>query len=154
MKVSAGILVYKFVAGRAFFLLAHPGGPYYQKKEEGVWTIPKGLAEEGEDYLKTAIREFEEETGLTLLTNGIEALPVVRYKNGKWLYSYAVEADLGDLSAFKSNTFETEWPPKSGMKMVFPEIDRIAYFDAATAVLMIHPVQKELIEYIQQKKHP
>lgn len=146
MPVSAGILVVSGSGPMRRFLLAHPGGPFYKNKDEGAWTIPKGLAEENEDLLQTAIREFEEETGIPLPPEAIyHLLSVVRYKNRKLLHSWAVILPELDLTGFSSNTVSLEWPPRSGQQATFPEIDRIAYFDLDTACRKVHPVQLPLI---------
>lgn len=128
-QVSAGILVYRRRAGLEV-LLAHPGGPFWSKKDDGAWTIPKGLVESG-DLLLCARREFTEETGLAI-DGPFTPLGPVRQKNGKTVHAFACEADL-DLSACTSNDFELEWPPRSGQWRSFPEIDRVAYFDLPTA---------------------
>src|SRR6266704_6612375 len=106
---SAGLLVYRWVDGEPEVLLAHPGGPFWAKKDDGAWTIPKGVVETG-DLLVCARREFAEETGLEAAGPFI-ALAPVKQKSGKTVHAFAVEADL-DLSGFASNAFEIEWPPK------------------------------------------
>ena len=123
-EISAGILAFRRKPALEV-LLAHPGGPFWAKKDDGVWTIPKGLVEPGDDLVATARREFTEETNWT--ANGeLFALTPVNQKSGKLVHAFAIEADF-DLGAFASNTFEIEWPPKSGRRQNFPEIDRIAY---------------------------
>lgn len=150
MPVSAGILVFSMANKDIRFLLAHPGGPYYNNKDLGSWGIPKGLAEEGEtDLLKTAQREFWEETHLTLCSTDFIPLPVVKYKNGKTLHSWAVREDFLDTSLFVSNTFETEWPRKSGITEAYPEIDQLNFFYHEEACIKIHPVQLPLIQYLK-----
>jgi predicted NUDIX family NTP pyrophosphohydrolase len=134
--------------GQFYFLLAHPGGPFYKKKDEGAWGIPKGLIEKGEDPLTTARREFREETNLELEEGNFVELPVVRYKNGKTLYSWALEVKDLSLDHFKSNTFEMEWPPKSSTYVSFDEIDQLIFFELTEAQLKIHPVQLPLLEWI------
>jgi len=128
-EFSAGILAFRRKDGLEL-LLAHPGGPYWRSKDDGVWSIPKGVVESG-DLLTCARREFNEETGLTASGPFIPLAPI-RQKGGKVVHAFAVEADF-DLRTFTSSTFEMEWPPHSGKRQRFPEIDRIAYFDAATA---------------------
>src|SRR5262245_40737129 len=123
-EVSAGLLVYRR-PDRVEVLLAHPGGPFWAKKDDGAWTIPKGLVEPGADLLATAHREFTEETGLTVEAPCV-ALEPMRQKSGKMVHAFACEADL-DLARFSSNEFEVEWPPRSGRRRRFPEIDRIGY---------------------------
>ena len=116
-EISAGILAFRRVNGLEV-LLAHPGGPFWAKKDDGVWTVPKGLVEPGDDLLTTARREFAEETNL-IADGAVIALNPVKQKSGKVVHAFAVEADL-DLAAFTSNVFEIEWPPKSGRQPAFP----------------------------------
>ena len=124
-------------------LLAHPGGPFWAKKDDGVWTIPKGLVEPGDDLVATARREFNEETNLTA-EGELFALTPVNQKSGKLVHAFAVEVDF-ELGAFSSNTFEIEWPPKSGKRQSFPEIDRIAYFALPAAKIKIIAYQLPLL---------
>jgi len=141
-EISAGILAFRRKPALEV-LLAHPGGPFWAKKDDGVWTIPKGLIDPGEDLAAAAQREFTEETNLT--TEGeLTALAPVNQKSGKVVHAFAVEADL-QLSAFASNTFEIEWPPKSGKRRSFPEIDRIAYFALPAARTKIIAYQLPLL---------
>jgi predicted NUDIX family NTP pyrophosphohydrolase len=142
-EISAGILAFRRVNGLEV-LLAHPGGPFWAKKEDGVWTVPKGLVEPGDDLLTTARREFAEETNL-IADGAVIALNPVKQKSGKVVHAFAVEADL-DLAAFTSNLFEIEWPPKSGRRQRFPEIDRIAYFAMPIAEVKILAYQRPLLE--------
>ncbi len=149
--VSAGLLVYRRSASGLEFLLAHPGGPFWKNKDDQAWSIPKGLVDDGEDLRAAASREFEEETGRSIDDPGI-ALAPCRTPARKTIHAWLVEADL-DLTTFRSNTFEIEWPPKSGKHASFPEIDRAAYFDAATALVKIHRGQRPiLIDAIQRLK--
>jgi predicted NUDIX family NTP pyrophosphohydrolase len=134
-EISAGILAFRRKPALEV-LLAHPGGPFWAKKDDGVWTIPKGLVEPGEDLVAAARREFNEETNLTA-DGALIALAPVNQKSGKHVHAFAIEADF-ELAAFASNAFEMEWPPKSGKLQNFPETDRIAYFalpDAKTKVI-------------------
>ena len=146
-EVSAGLLVYRRTHGLEI-LLAHPGGPFWVKKDDGVWTIPKGLVESG-DLLACARREFTEETGLTVEGPFVPLAPV-RQKSGKIVHAFAVEADL-DLTDSRSNLFEMEWPPRSGRVRSFPEIDRVAYFDVETATRKILAYQLPFIREIAEK---
>ncbi|MEO6733877.1 MAG: NUDIX domain-containing protein [Ferruginibacter sp.] len=125
-KKSAGILLYRFDNKLAEVLLVHPGGPFWAKKDLGVWSIPKGEFDEREKPLNAAIREVEEETGIKLTGDFIELVPV-KQKSGKVIYAWALEGDI-DPATIISNTFEIEWPPKSGKKKVFPEVDKAAWF--------------------------
>jgi len=140
--VSTGILAFRRSRGLEV-LLAHPGGPYWRGRDEGAWSIPKG-AVESDDLLACAKREFNEETGLHAAGDFI-ALTPQRQKSGKMVHAFALEADF-DLSGFVSNTFEMEWPPRSGKKQKFPEIDRVAYFTVRVARRKILPGQRPFID--------
>jgi predicted NUDIX family NTP pyrophosphohydrolase len=140
--ISAGLLAFRRRA-EIEVLLAHPGGPFWAKKDDGVWTIPKGLAEPGADPLATARREFTEETGF-VAAGELTYLTPVKQKSGKVVHAWAFEADF-DLRKFTSNTFEIEWPPKSGKRKSFPEIDRVAYFALPLALTKILPYQQPLL---------
>jgi predicted NUDIX family NTP pyrophosphohydrolase len=141
-QISAGILAFRRKPALEV-LLAHPGGPFWAKKDDGVWTIPKGLVEPGEDLVAAARRELNEETNLTA-QGELLALTPVNQKSGKLVHAFAVEADF-ELGAFSSNTFEIEWPPKSGKRQNFPEIDRIAYFALPAAKIKIIAYQLPLL---------
>ena len=141
-EISAGILAFRRKPALEV-LLAHPGGPFWAKKDDGVWTIPKGLVEPGEDLVAAARREFNEETNLTA-EGELYALTPVNQKSGKLVHAFAVEADF-ELGAFSSNAFEIEWPPKSGKRQNFPEIDRIAYFALPAAKIKIIAYQLPLL---------
>jgi len=141
-EISAGILAFRRKTTLEV-LLAHPGGPFWAKEDDGAWTIPKGLLEPGDDLIAAARREFTEETNLAAKGELI-ALTPVNQKSGKAVHAFAVEADF-ELGAFASNTFEIEWPPKSGRRQSFPEIDRIAYFALPTAKTKIIAYQLPLL---------
>ena len=141
-EISAGILAFRRKGGFEV-LLAHPGGPFWAKKDDGVWTIPKGLIDPGEDFAAAARREFTEETNLTA-DGELIALKPVNQKSGKVVHAFAIEADF-ELAAFASNTFEIEWPPKSGKRQSFPEVDRIAYFTLPAAKTKIIAYQLPLL---------
>src|ERR1700679_1046620 len=113
-KQSAGILLYRFVNHEPEFLLVHPGGPFWTKKDAGAWSIPKGEFTEEEDALVAARREFKEETSMDIWGNFIPLEPV-KQKSGKIIYAWAIEGDM-DTNKIVSNTFEMEWPPRSGKK--------------------------------------
>ncbi len=147
-EISAGLLAFRR-RNELEVLLAHPGGPFWAKKDDGAWTIPKGVAEPGADLLNTARREFKEETNLTA-TENLTPLTPVKQRSGKAVHVWAFEADL-DLAAFASNTFELEWPPKSGRKQKFPEIDRIAYFTLPIAMVKIIAYQQPLLRELEQR---
>lgn len=147
-EISAGLLAFR--RGAALdVLLAHPGGPFWRKKDDAAWTIPKGLAEPGADLLATAQREFAEETNLSP-SGKFFALTPVRQKSGKVVHAWAFEADL-DLTRFVSNTFEIEWPPRSGRRQSFPEIDRIAYFALPIAMVKILAYQQPLLRELAER---
>jgi len=141
-EISAGIIAYRRKP-RFEILLAHPGGPYWQNKDDGAWSIPKGNVE-SDDLLACAKREFNEETGL-VAKGPFDQLTPLKQKSGKVIHAFAVEADF-DLSTFSSNEFEMEWPPRSGKQRSFPEIDRVAYFSLTTARRKILTGQRPFIE--------
>ena len=147
-KQSAGILVYRFVKQKPEVFLVHPGGPFWKNKDAAAWSIPKGEFEDDEPAIKAAQREFEEETGIKLTGKFVELQPV-KQKSGKTVYAWALEADI-DPSIIKSNLFEMEWPPKSGKKASFPEIDSAAWFDIATGKEKINAYQVPLLEYLEK----
>jgi predicted NUDIX family NTP pyrophosphohydrolase len=146
-NISSGILMYRVRDGELEFLLAHPGGPFWQNKDEGAWTIPKGEVSEGEDPLAAARREFEEETGLRPEGEFIGLSPI-RQKSGKRVHAWAVEGDC-DPAAIRSNTFTLEWPPRSGRQQEFPEIDRAEFFLLGEARRKINPAQRPLLEELE-----
>ena len=126
MKASAGILLFRERAGRLEVLLAHPGGPYWVKKDAGAWTIPKGEIAEDEEPLAAARREFEEETGARVEGEPLPLTPR-RQPGGKLVHAWAMRGDL-DPAAVRSITFTMEWPPRSGRQQAFPEVDRAGWF--------------------------
>ena len=140
--ISAGLLAYRY-RGELEVLLAHPGGPFWAKKDDGAWSLPKGLAAADADLLATALREFNEETSLAAAGNFIP-LKAVKQKSGKVVHAWAFEADF-DLANFASNTFEIEWPPRSGLRRNFPEIDRIAYLTLPVAMAKIISYQRPFL---------
>jgi len=146
MKQSAGILLFKKSGNETEFFLVHPGGPFFIKKNEGWWTIPKGELLEDEEPLTAALREFEEETGYRPSGDFILLEPI-RQKGGKVVLCWAVEGDL-EPASIKSNTFQTEWPPRSGKMKSFPEIDKGSWFNYADACIMINERQKALLDQL------
>lgn len=146
--ISAGLLAFRRRNGLEV-LLAHPGGPFWAKKDDGAWTIPKGLVEPGDDLVTAARREFTEETNLTA-DGALVALNPVNQKSGKRVHAFACEADF-DLAGFASNEFEIEWPPKSGRHQSFPEIDRIAYFTLPVAMTKIIAYQQPFLREIERR---
>jgi predicted NUDIX family NTP pyrophosphohydrolase len=147
-KKSAGILFYRFHDRSMEVLLVHPGGPFWSRKDEGAWSIPKGEFDENENPLDAAKREVKEELGLEIDGHFIE-LPPARQRSSKIIYCWALEKDI-DVSIIQSNTFEIEWPPKSGMKREFPEIDQAAWFDKASAMKKIIPGQAVFIDLLEK----
>jgi predicted NUDIX family NTP pyrophosphohydrolase len=146
-NLSAGLLMYRVRAGSLEVLLAHPGGPYWLNKDAGAWTIPKGLVDEGEDFLESAKREFAEETGFT--PNGeFISLGSVKQKAGKVVHAWAFEGDL-DPTAIKSNTYKEQWPPKSGQWKTFPEVDRADFFPLDVARAKINSAQAEFLSRLE-----
>lgn len=143
-KESAGLLLYRLRAGRIEVLLAHPGGPLWQRKDAGAWTIPKGELSHDEDALACARREFEEETGF-LAQGPFIPLGSVRQKSGKVVHAWAFEGDC-DPKQLRSNTFEMEWPPRSGKVQSFPEVDRAEFFDIESAREKLNPAQIDFLE--------
>jgi len=146
-KKSAGILFYRLRKKILSVLLVHPGGPFWAKKDAGSWSIPKGEIEEDELPLDAALREVEEETGIKASGNFIELAPV-KQKSGKIVYAWAVENDF-DAEKITSNNFEMEWPPRSGTKKTFPEIDKAEWFSVEEAETKILSAQLPLIKELQ-----
>jgi predicted NUDIX family NTP pyrophosphohydrolase len=142
-ETSAGILVFRRSGTGAEFLLAHPGGPFWAKRDQGAWSIPKGLVGESEETLAAARREFAEETGQAV-EGDFQPLAPLRQKSGKTVHAWLVEADF-DLALFRSNLFEMEWPRGSGRTQVFPEIDRFGWFGPEQALAKILPGQADFI---------
>lgn len=144
MKQSAGLLLYRLTQGHTEVLLVHPGGPFWAKKDTGAWSIPKGEFTDGEDALTAAKREFLEETSIPAQGRFIPLRPI-RQKSGKQVHAWALEQDL-DSAAIQSNTFEMEWPPKSGRRQTYPEVDKAAWFTLAQARQKILPAQMPLLD--------
>jgi predicted NUDIX family NTP pyrophosphohydrolase len=147
-KRSAGILLYKRSAGELLVLLAHPGGPFWQKRDLGAWTIPKGEFGSDETPENAARREFREELGIDAV-GVLEPLGEVKQKGGKLVVAFALEGDF-DVSAVRSNTFDVEWPPRSGRVIAFPEIDKVEWMTLATARQKILPSQAPLLARLSE----
>jgi predicted NUDIX family NTP pyrophosphohydrolase len=146
-KHSAGILPFRKRDDRLEVFLAHPGGPYWKNKDEGAWMIIKGEFDD-EDPLEAAKREFREETGFEL-KGPFKALEPVKQSGGKVVHAFAAEQNL-DTKAIESNTFEMEWPPKSGKKQSFPEIDRAAWFGLDEARVKMLKSQRPLLDQLER----
>ncbi len=141
---SGGILAYKYVEGKLEVMLAHPGGPFWARKDEAAWSIPKGLQETDESILDTAKREFEEETGCKIQTDLLE-LGTIKQPSKKLITIFAVEMEI-DVNMVKSNLFEMEWPPKSGNIQKFPENDKAQWFTIEEARKKIFKGQKGFLD--------
>jgi len=148
-KKSAGIILYRYQASILQVLLVHPGGPFWANKDVGVWSIPKGEFDETESPFDAALREVKEETGL-LLDGNFTALQPVKQKSGKLVYAWALQKDI-DATQIKSNSFQMEWPPKSGKQQSFPEVNAAAWFSIEEAAEKILSGQLPLQQQLQQK---
>ncbi len=148
-KQSAGIILYKFEEEKLQIFLVHPGGPFWQNKDAGSWSIPKGEFLDSENPLDAAKREFEEETGTKLFGNFIELIPI-KQKAGKIVYAWAFQGNI-NANTITSNTFTVEWPPKSNKLVTYPEIDKAAWFTADIARIKINPSQVALIDDLKSK---
>ena len=146
--VSAGLLLFRRRNGQLEVFLAHPGGPFWARRDSGAWTIPKGVVDDGEDLLDAARREFLEETGIAA-GGPFTTLGSIRQKAGKEVHAWAWEGDA-DPSAITSNDTKAEWPRGSGTWLTFPEVDRCAWFDLETARRKINPAQAELIDRLEE----
>lgn len=149
-KLSAGLLMYRLVEDSLEVLLVHPGGPFFKNKDLGWWTIPKGLVEEGEDILAAAHREFLEETGIVAHPPFIP-LGSIKQKGGKQVEAWGFQGQWLESDGFTSNTFELEWPPRSGRKQSFPEVDLAKWFPEQEAMKKINSAQTELIHRLKEK---
>jgi predicted NUDIX family NTP pyrophosphohydrolase len=147
-KQSAGLLLYRVRQAAPEVFLVHPGGPFWVKKDTGAWSIPKGEAEPDEDLLARARREFTEETGFAV-DGEFRPLAPIRQSGGKIVHAWAVEGDC-DAAAIKSNTFDLEWPPRSGRVQAFPEVDRAQWFALAAAREKINRAQLGLIDELER----
>jgi predicted NUDIX family NTP pyrophosphohydrolase len=153
-RVSAGILLWRRRGGELEVLLGHPGGPFFARKDAGVWSVPKGEPAPGEDDLEElARREFEEETGHPPPDGPMAPLGEVRQSGGKIVHCWAIEGDL-DPSQAHSNTFEMAWPPRSGRMQEFPEIDRVVWLDLPTAREKINPAQVAFLDRLEETVGP
>ena len=153
-KVSAGLLMYRRREGDLEVLLVHPGGPLFVNRDDGFWSIPKGEVDADEDLLAAACREFTEETGLEP-TGPFLPLGQIKQRGGKLVHAWAFEGDC-DPASIRSNTFEMEWPPRSGRRQTFSEIDRAAFFDLDAARHKINPAQTTFLDTLaeESRRHP
>jgi predicted NUDIX family NTP pyrophosphohydrolase len=145
---SAGILLYRIRDGEPEVLIVHPGGPFWARKDAGAWSIPKGEHDDDEDTQACALRDFEEETGTALTPAALADLGTVRLKSGKLVAAWAVEGDL-DADTITSNTFELEWPPRSGRTQEFPEVDRAGWFGLDRAREKLNPAQGAFLDRLR-----
>jgi predicted NUDIX family NTP pyrophosphohydrolase len=144
-NIAAGLLMCRFEKNELEFFLVHPGGPFYRNKEDGVWSIPKGIPEPNEELLQVAVREFEEETGIK--PHGeFFSLGYVQQKAGKIVYAWCFIGKWDPSAGIKSNLFSIEWPPKSGKHQSFPEVDKAEWFTLQDAKRRINPAQVFLLE--------
>lgn len=144
-----GLLLYR-LRPHLEMLIVHPGGPFWANRDEGAWSIPKGLLDAGEDPLRGARREFEEETGLPTPETGYLSLGRVEQRGGKTVYAWAVEGDA-DADRLKSNTFAMEWPPGSERRAVFPEVDRYLWASPETARRKLNPAQTAFVDRLARR---
>lgn len=152
-NLSAGLFMFRIKGGELQVFLAHPGGPFWAKKDEGAWSIPKGEVQENEPFLDTAIREFEEETGVMPKGEFLE-LGSIKQRGGKRVHAWAFEGDYDERRSIKSNLFSMEFPPGSGKIREFSEIDKACFFGLEEARKKINPAQVEFIERLQNALDP
>ena len=154
-KVSAGLMMYRFRRGHLEVFLGHPGGPYFRRRDLGVWGIPKGKVEEGEQLIETAVREFGEETGISL--DGVRPerdfipLEVVRLQSGKQVHAWAFRGNHPDDQPIQSILYSIEWPPRSGREIEVPELDTGRFFPIWTARKKITPSQLPFLDRLEEK---
>jgi predicted NUDIX family NTP pyrophosphohydrolase len=149
-RISAGLVMFRRRNDQLEVLLAHPGGPFFARKDDGIWTIPKGEAAPGEDLLTRAQIEFEEEVGIRPENvRGWIALGSITQKGGKIVHAWAFEGDLPESFECKSNLFEMEWPPRSGRQKKFPEVDKACFFSEKVARRKIKPTQVPLLDRLR-----
>ena len=148
---SAGILLFRRTDAGVEVLLGHPGGPYFEHKDVGAWSIPKGQVEDGEEPLAVAKREFGEETGHVVGSNArLLELGSIRQRGGKTVHVWALEGDMDPAEA-RSNTFRMEWPPRSGIFIDVPELDQVAWFTPAQARVAMNPAQVALVDALLER---
>lgn len=148
-KLSAGIVLYRRREARLEVLILHLGGPFWARKDDGAWSIPKGEYLEGESAFSVARREFFEETGSELIGRGLELTPA-KQPGGKIIRAWAVEGDI-DAASIRSNSFSMEWPPKSGHLQEFPEVDRALWCELTVARRKLLPGQRPLVDELEQR---
>jgi predicted NUDIX family NTP pyrophosphohydrolase len=144
-KRSAGILLYRRRENALEILLVHPGGPFWSRKDDGAWFVPKGELEGDEEPLAAARREFEEELGSAPPAGELLELGTIKNKAGKLIYAWALAGEL-DTASVRSNTFSLEWPPRSGKMREFPEVDRASFFSLELARQKMNPAEQPFLE--------
>lgn len=149
-RASAGLLLYRVTEGTAEVLIGHPGGPFWARKDDGAWSIPKGEFDESEDAWSAARREFTEETGLPVPDGERMDFPPLRQPGGKMVTAFGVEADL-DVTGAVSNTFELEWPRGSGRIRQYPELDRVQWFTVGEARIKLLKGQRPLLDQLMAR---
>ena len=153
-NISAGLLMYRMAtSGAPEFFLVHPGGPFFKNRDLGFWTIPKGLSHPGEELIDTAVREFQEETGI-IPSPPFADIGTIKQKSGKIVHAWAFAGDWHPDTGIKCNEFLLEWPPRSGKKVAFPEVDRAAWWDYPKAVKAILAEQIPFIDRTLQAISP
>lgn len=145
MKESAGLVVFRRRDDRLEVLLVHPGGPFWSKRDEGAWSIPKGEIEAGEKPIDVARREFQEELGLPAPEGELTPVGSVRQAGGKVVHAWAIESDV-DVGRLRSMTLDVEWPPRSGRTQTYPEVDRAEWFDLDASRTKINPAQAAFLD--------
>jgi len=148
-KKSAGLLLYRFINSSPEVLLVHPGGPFWANKDLGAWSVPKGEFDQDEEPLTAAIREVKEELGLEVSGDFIELSPA-KQKSGKVIYAWGIKHDFNPENMV-SNTFELQWPPKSGRTIIIPEVDRASWFNIEEAKSKVIPAQIPIIDDLLEK---
>ena len=146
-NTSCGLLLYRRDADALRVLIVHPGGPFWRNRDAGAWSLPKGGANPGESAEAAALREFKEELG-TAVTGPLQPLGRIRQKGGKWVEGFALEGEF-DVDTLSSNTFECEWPPRSGRTQAFPEVDRAAWCTLDEARVALLPAQCEFLDRLE-----
>ncbi len=149
-KLSAALLLYRIRNRQTEVLLVHPGGPFWTKRDDGAWSIPKGEYRVGEDPLTAAYREFHEELGHAAPPGEAVELGEIRQRGGKLVRAWAISGDL-EVSPVASNSFEMEWPPRSGIHTEFPEVDRAEWFDLPNARAKLLPAQTEFLDTLEAR---
>lgn len=155
-RISTGFLLYRDKDGDLEVFLVHPGGPYFVNRDFGIWSIPKGEVDDGEDYLQCAMRELKEEVGLDIIPEDSFPLGNITQKGGKIVYAWAKEYKNNIVLDNSNSSFKIQWPPNSNKWQSFPEVDKAEFFPVETALKKINPAQAELInrlvEYLKQKR--